>query len=40
MYSENNQKHRKIVRNESGEEDWGPIMQGTDCEKTDSGLRL
>lgn len=30
IYSENNQKHRVIVRNESGKEDRGPIMEGID----------
>lgn len=39
-YSENNQKLRVRVRNESGKEDWGPIMEGVDCQQEEFGLIL
>lgn len=40
IYSENNQKLRVRVRNESGKEDWDPIMEGVDCQQEEFGLIL
>lgn len=40
IYSENNQKLRVRVRNESEKEDWDPIMEGVDCQQEEFGLIL
>ena len=40
VHSENSQKHKGRVRNESRKEGWSPITDSIDCQEREFGLVL